>query len=173
MTAQRRNRWNFGGWVESEQESKSHREIRNTVYLPSVDCGRERMRPSSKSARIRHSAIRIPHSAFSTRSVTVPERRVVLRSTIRSSSDLPEPRSCAPFGPARRYWTGHAIGCSSSRATRNAQYGSRRNSRAMITASACFVRMMCSACLRMRSSEFGMRNDCRRDGKVSVFESAA
>jgi len=54
-------------------------------------------------------------------------------------------RGCAPFGAALRYCTGHAIGCSSSRAARNGQYGSRKNSRAIITASACPVRMMCSA----------------------------
>src|SRR5439155_20610038 len=55
-------------------------------------------------------------------------------------------RGCAPFGAALRYCTGHAIGCSSSRAARNGQYGSRKNSRAIITASACPVGMMCSAC---------------------------
>jgi hypothetical protein len=37
-------------------------------------------------------------------------------------------RGWAPFGPARRYWTGHAIGCSSSRAARKGQYESRKNS---------------------------------------------
>jgi len=55
-------------------------------------------------------------------------------------------RGCAPFGAALRYCTGHAIGWSSSRAARNGQYGWRKNSRAIITASACPVRMMCSAC---------------------------
>src|SRR6266478_2070407 len=40
---------------------------------------------------------------------------------------------------------GPCDGWSSSRAARNAQCGSRKNSRAIITASACSVRIMCSA----------------------------
>ena len=40
------------------------------------------------------------------------------------------------FRCSLRYWTGQEIGCDSSRAARNGQYGSRRSSRAMMTASA-------------------------------------
>jgi hypothetical protein len=48
-------------------------------------------------------------------------------------------RACEPSGAALKYCTGHEIACPSSRAARNGQYGSRKNSRAMTTASACPV----------------------------------
>src|ERR1700730_4142658 len=48
-------------------------------------------------------------------------------------------RACEFSGAALRYWTGHEIDCPNSRAARNGQYGSRRSSRAMMTASACPV----------------------------------
>jgi hypothetical protein len=54
-------------------------------------------------------------------------------------------RDCEPSGAALRYWTGHEIGCPSARAARKGQYGSRRSSRAMMTASACPVTITCSA----------------------------
>jgi hypothetical protein len=56
-------------------------------------------------------------------------------------------RTASPYHFARSYCTGHLTSCPSSCAARSGKCGSRRNSRAMITISACPVWMISSACL--------------------------